>query len=270
MKKDTVCLVTGGFDPIHSGHIEYLKEAKKICDFLIVGINSDEWLLNKKGYSFMPWDERKNIIINLSIVDQVISFDDNDNSASNAISKSLEISQKVIFANGGDRKEGNIPELVAFQNNPNVEFIYGIGGSNKMNSSSDITKNFIKNYEANKKNNSYNNILKIDAPWGSHDTIVDSPEYKLKQLFVNPGAKLSLQYHHHRSEHWVVVEGIATIKKGIESFRLKKNESTFIPINKKHKISNQTTKTLKIVEVQCGSYVGEDDIIRYEDDYGRI
>jgi len=269
MKKDTVCLVTGGFDPIHSGHIEYLKEAKKKMDFLIVGINSDEWLLNKKGYSFMPWDERKNIIINLSIVDQVISFDDNDNSASNAISKSLEISQKVIFANGGDRKEGNIPELVAFQNNPNVEFIYGIGGSNKMNSSSDITKNFIKNYEANKKNNSYNNILKIDAPWGSHDTIVDSPEYKLKQLFVNPGAKLSLQYHHHRSEHWVVASGTASVQLGEKEFDLNEGEYIFIPQTEKHRISNNTQSGLIIIEVQCGKILEESDIVRLEDSFGR-
>jgi mannose-1-phosphate guanylyltransferase/mannose-6-phosphate isomerase len=117
---------------------------------------------------------------------------------------------------------------------------------------------------------SINTSSMINRPWGNFKVLFESVAFKIKLIEILPKQSISLQKHLLRSEHWVVVEGIATIQKGTDIFKLCKNESTYIPIKKKHKISNQTTKTLKIVEVQCGSYVGEDDIIRYEDDYGRI
>ena len=88
---EIIVIVTGGFDPLHSGHIVYFEDAKKLGDKLIVGINSDEWLVNKKGKSFMPLSERSEIIKNLTVVDEIITFDDQDNSASDAIRKVLEI-----------------------------------------------------------------------------------------------------------------------------------------------------------------------------------
>ncbi len=266
MKKEKLCLVTGGFDPIHSGHIEYLKESKKLAEYLVVGLNSHNWLKRKKGYAFMPWDERNEILKNIECVDEVISFNDDDNSASDAISKCLDISDKVIFANGGDRAKENIPELDKFKSNDSVEFIFGVGGKNKKNSSSWIIENFINEY--NNSNNNYD-VLRIEAPWGGHDTIVDHEEYKLKQLFVKPNAKLSLQYHHHRSEHWVVASGTATVQLGEKIFDLDAGEYIHIPLGEKHRISNNTTCDLIIVEVQYGEKLEESDIVRLEDSFGR-
>jgi mannose-1-phosphate guanylyltransferase/mannose-6-phosphate isomerase len=110
----------------------------------------------------------------------------------------------------------------------------------------------------------------INRPWGNFKVLFNTDFFKIKLIEILPRQSISLQKHLFRSEHWVVVEGIASIQKGSDTFELMKNESTYIQIKEKHKISNKTSETLKIVEVQCGSYVGEDDIIRYEDDYGRI
>ena len=141
---DKVALVTGGFDPIHSGHISYLHRAGELADLLIVGVNSDEWLVRKKGLYFLPWSERAQIISNLRMVYDVISYDDKDNSSSKGIEKCLEISEKVIFCNGGDRKKDNILEMEVFKDNPRVEFVFGIGGDDKMNSSSWILEDYFK------------------------------------------------------------------------------------------------------------------------------
>ena len=141
---DKVALVTGGFDPIHSGHISYLDRARELGDQLIVGVNSDEWLVRKKGLYFLPRRERVKIISNLRMVYDVISYDDKDNSSSKGIEKCLEISEKVIFCNGGDRKKDNILEMEVFKDNPRVEFVFGIGGDDKMNSSSWILNDYFK------------------------------------------------------------------------------------------------------------------------------
>ena len=141
---DKIVLVTGGFDPIHSGHISYFNNAKEFSNRLIVGINSDEWLVRKKGQYFLPWKERAKIIGSLRMVDDVISYNDEDNSSSKAIDKCLEISKKVIFCNGGDRKNNNILEMDVFKNNPRVEFKFGVGGDDKKNSSSWILHGYFE------------------------------------------------------------------------------------------------------------------------------
>ena len=137
-------LVTGGFDPIHSGHISYFKRAKDLSNYLVVGLNGDPWLTRKKGQYFQCWTERADIVSNLSMVDAVISWDDSDDSALGAIAKCLEISEKVIFCNGGDRTKTNIPELEGYADDPRVEFKYGIGGEDKMNSSSWILHDYFE------------------------------------------------------------------------------------------------------------------------------
>jgi len=132
----TIVLVTGGFDPIHKGHIAYFNDAKKLGDKLIVGMNSDAWLSRKKGRPFMPIDERITIVQNLKMVDEVILFDDTDGSAIEAIKnvRRLFPTDLIIFANGGDRVEGNTLEL-SFEDK-NLKFVWGVGGTKKMNSSS--------------------------------------------------------------------------------------------------------------------------------------
>ena len=137
-----VSLVTGGFDPIHSGHISYFERAKDLSNYLVVGINTNEWLTRKKGQYFLPWIERAEIIRHLDMVDAVISWDDADDSALGAISKCLEISEKVIFCNGGDRMKSNIPEVLGYSDDPRVEFKFAIGGEDKMNSSSWILNDY--------------------------------------------------------------------------------------------------------------------------------
>ena len=139
-----VSLVTGGFDPIHSGHIAYFERAKDLSDYLVVGINTNEWLTRKKGQYFLPWIERAEIIRHFDMVDAVISWDDEDDSAIGAISKCLEISEKVIFCNGGDRIKSNIPEVIGYGDDPRVEFKFGIGGEDKMNSSSWILHGYFE------------------------------------------------------------------------------------------------------------------------------
>ena len=139
---EKVSLVTGGFDPIHSGHLRYFERAKDFSDYLVVGLNGDPWLKRKKGQYFQCWTERADIIRHLDMVDAVISWDDADNSAIGAISKCLEISDKVIFCNGGDRIKTNIPEILGYGDDPRVEFKFGIGGEDKMNSSSWILHNY--------------------------------------------------------------------------------------------------------------------------------
>jgi mannose-1-phosphate guanylyltransferase len=110
---------------------------------------------------------------------------------------------------------------------------------------------------------------KVFRPWGFYDLIDSGDGYQVKQLQVNPGSKLSLQKHQHRSEHWIVTSGKAKVTCGKNTFELKENESTFIPIGELHRLENQGEKPLEIIEVQTGHYLGEDDIIRLEDDYQR-
>ena len=134
-----IVVVSGGFDPIHSGHIAIFKEARALGDKLVVALNSDQWLINKKGAYFMPFHERKIVLQNLSYVDKVIDFmDDDKGSASNAIIKVQEMfpDDEIVFANGGDRDKTNIPEMTL----KGVDFEFGIGGDYKKNSSSWILK----------------------------------------------------------------------------------------------------------------------------------
>jgi mannose-1-phosphate guanylyltransferase/mannose-6-phosphate isomerase len=109
----------------------------------------------------------------------------------------------------------------------------------------------------------------VFRPWGSYDSIDSGERFQVKRLVVKPGASMSLQLHHHRAEHWIVVSGTARITRGEEIFLLGENESTFIPTGTKHRIENPGKVMLHIIEVQSGSYLGEDDIVRFEDVYGR-
>lgn len=131
-----VVLCTGGFDPLHSGHIEYFKSAKHLGDILVVGVNSDAWLERKKGQAFMPIKDRVAIIESLRMVDHCILFDDSDDSAIEAIRnvKLIYPNSQIIFANGGDRTQDNIPEM----SEPDVEFVFDVGGDFKLNSSSEL------------------------------------------------------------------------------------------------------------------------------------
>jgi mannose-1-phosphate guanylyltransferase/mannose-6-phosphate isomerase len=110
---------------------------------------------------------------------------------------------------------------------------------------------------------------KVARPWGWYDSVDEGEHFKVKRIQVKPGASLSLQMHHHRAEHWIVVKGIAEVTNGDQVIRLQANESTFIPKGEKHRLANPGSEPLEIIEVQSGSYLGEDDIVRFEDIYKR-
>jgi len=110
----------------------------------------------------------------------------------------------------------------------------------------------------------------VERPWGTYTVLLEGPRFKIKRIEVKPGAALSLQMHHRRSEHWIVVEGVAQVTIGDETVTVNRNESRYVPLGAKHRLANTGKETLAIVEVQCGDYLGEDDIVRFEDRYGRL
>ena len=247
-----VVLATGGFDPLHSGHIEYLKSAKVLGDTLVVGINSDDWLIRKKGRTFMPSTARIAIIENLKMVDHCILFDDTDNTAIEAINnvKLMYPNSEIIFANGGDRTQDNIPEMSV----PGVKFIFGVGGENKKNSSSWILEEW--------------KAPKTIRPWGYYRILYDVNGTKVKELTINPRSKLSMQRHFERTEFWHVSEGRCVVatesedntRKGYEELTIHNN--WFIPKETWHRLSNPYEHPCKIVEIQYGKNCSEDDIER--------
>ena len=250
-----IVLVTGGFDPLHSGHIEYFKSAKKLGDLLVVGINSDSWLSRKKGAPFMPEQERNGIVKNLSMVDRTIFFNDRDGSAKEAIRdlRALYPNDQIVFANGGDRTQENIPEMDI--KDDNLVFAFGVGGENKMNSSSWILQEW--------------KTPKTERVWGYYRVLHEqSKDVKVKELTVAPGKCLSMQRHKDRSEHWFVSEGTATVYTLNRSTDVEligtfnKFENLHIGKTEWHQLCNETESPLKIVEIQYGDNCIEDDIER--------
>lgn len=252
---EKIVLVTGGFDPIHSGHINYFKSAKTLGDMLIVGLNSDEWLERKKGRAFMPFNERSEIVQNIVGVDSVIGFNDDDGSAINAIHtvRALYPDSSIIFANGGDRVSANIPEMSYVDDK--LEFAFAVGGANKANSSSWILEEW--------------KAPKTKREWGYYRVLHENnPTVKLKELTVDPGKALSMQRHDKRNEFWFVTEGIATVYTLNVSTDLellgefKKHQHIWIDNRQWHQLRNETQRSLKIIEIQYGENCVEEDIER--------
>jgi len=253
-----IVLVTGGFDPLHSGHIEYFNAAKELGDKLIVGINSDEWLARKKGQPFMPWQERAAIVANLRVIDRVINFDDSDNSAKGAIRKARSIfpNHEIIFANGGDRTKDNIPEMDLLNEYLNLRFVFAVGGENKLNSSSWILREWKQ--------------PKILRQWGYYRILHDVPGTKVKELTVEPGKSLSLQRHKHRAEYWHISEGRCAVEQKmpngyqLPNVELDTLSQIVIPTNDWHRLYNPFDVPCRIIEIQYGTECNEEDIERKE------
>jgi cytidyltransferase-like protein len=251
-----IVIVTGGFDPVHSGHLAYFQAAKKLGDRLVVGLNSDEWLTRKKGRPFMPLSERFALISSLRIVDEVITYNDDDGSSRDAI---IRVRQQypdaeIVFANGGDRTKDNIPEMDLAESK--LSFAFGVGGEDKKNSSSWILEDWKK--------------PKTQRTWGYYRVLHEvGANTKLKELTVAPKTCLSMQRHDQRAEFWFVAEGTATVYTLDQAStdpdikcQLEVHEHTFIECKEWHQLCNETDQPLKLIEIQYGANCVEEDIER--------
>tara|TARA_B100000795_G_scaffold165047_1_gene124158 strand:+ start:21694 stop:22479 length:786 start_codon:yes stop_codon:yes gene_type:complete len=248
-----IVIVSGGFDPLHSGHIAYLRSAKNLGNKLVVALNSDEWLKLKKGKFFLPFKERKIIIENLKMVDEVIGFEDDElGSCINALKKTINTypEDEIIFCNGGDRNQENIPEMSV----EGVKFIFAVGGNDKMNSSSWILREFMND--------------SVERVWGRYYNLFHDKEMKLKELIVDSKQGMSFQRHFYRNEIWFVSSGSCKVNYSIEggdnfkTIELSHHQVFHVPQEMWHQIVNHTDKPCHIIEIQYGSKTHEDDIER--------
>ena len=253
---ETIVLVTGGFDPIHSGHIQYFQAARKLGNRLVVAVNSDTWLARKKGRAFMTWSDRSAVVGALGCVDQVIDFNDDDDSALDAIRIARQCwpQAHIIFANGGDRNINNIPEMSG--DIKDIEFRFGVGGDYKANSSSWILDEW--------------RAPKTPRPWGYYRVLHEhAATVKVKELTVEPGQALSMQRHRDRNEFWFVTQGSATVYSlGADTdFYLlgeyHEHDYVWIDGHQWHQLRNETDQDLRIIEIQFGAQCAEDDIERH-------
>lgn len=248
-----ISVVSGGFDPIHSGHIAYLNAASQLGDILIVCLNSDSWLQLKKGQNFLPFQERKIILENLKMVFKVIGFDDDkEGSAINGLKKiqSIYPNDEIIFCNGGDRKKNNIPEMSL----DNIIFRFSVGGDDKKNSSSWILKKW-----------TYPSSQRI---WGNFFDLFQDDYVKVKELVVNPYHGMSFQRHFYRNEIWLISHGKCEVNYSHDDpdkkqkILLKQGDKLFVPVESWHQITNPFSEECRIIEIQFGQRIGENDIER--------
>ena len=259
VKKDRWVAVSGGFDPIHIGHVRMFEKAKKFGDKLVVIINNDHWLVSKKGYVFMPEKERKEIIASFPAVDKVILTSHKPGDSDRSVCRELAKLKPAIFANGGDRKSTkDIPEVAVCEQH-GIKMVFNVGKGGKVQSSSWLARDASRNF------------ARSVRPWGEFYGWDSGKTWKLKTIYIKAGQRLSLQYHHHRTEHWVLVEGDATAtleKSGgaLQRVPLKKGEVVFVDRKAVHRLESKRGGI--IVEVGLGKF-DEGDIVRLEDDHGR-
>jgi len=221
-------MVSGGFDPIHMGHVNLFRNASKHGK-LIVALNSDDWLIRKKGFCFQSWEERKGIIEALKFVERVVPVDDTDGTVCTA----LRDLKPDFFGNGGDRKSDNTPE-VGLCNELGIGNIWNLGEpSTDLLHSSHILRQ-----------------RRVRRDWGTYEVIASGPWYQVKRLVVDPGGKTSIQYHKLRDEY---IFG--------------DNMKAWIKPNQIHQIANEhPTEPLELIEIQLGD-VREDDIVRLSNEH---
>ena len=249
----SISLVSGGFDPLHSGHVNYIEDALQYGEIVIL-LNSDEWLTQKKGRPFMPWEERARVMGSLKGVTEVIAFNDMKGDATDGIQKAVNKypypEYRVSFLNGGDRTLSSTPEVEWCQA-LSINCIFGVGGD-KTQSSSWILKDW--------------ETQPTKRIWGQWRVLKDyPPHHKVKELLVYPGRQLSYQKHFHRSEYWHVVQGEATLYGDHAPLTFGAGKGHHIAVQEWHQLANLGKEPLKIIELQWGDYCEEDDIERQED-----
>ena len=258
--------VSGGFDPLHIGHVRMFKEARKLGEKLLVILNNDNWLRNKKGFVFMSEKERKELIESFPSVDEVVITDHKEADPDRSVVRALKKLKPAIFANGGDRnpkdaKNKNSPLSAdqEFCKQNGIKIVYSVGKGGKVQSSSWMVRDAVRG------------TARSVRPWGEFYGWDSGKDWYVKTMYVKPGKRLSLQYHNHRSERWVLVEGDATAitvenGKQVET-ELKVGETFLVHKGMHHRIMSKKGGVL--VEVAIGTAFNEDDIVRLEDDFGR-
>ncbi len=252
-----VVAVSGGFDPLHIGHVRLFKAALALGDKLVVIVNNDNWLKDKKGFVFMPERERAELIQAFPFVDAVVLTNHKKHDPDKSVCRTLEKLRPAIFANGGDRFKSNIPE-VALCKKLGIKSVFNVGKGGKVQSSSWMVRDVSRNF------------LRSVRPWGEFFGWDEGKGWKLKTVYVKPKKRLSLQYHNHRAELWTLVAGdaTATIEAGGKQVRipLVKGQIFAVPMRTVHRLESKRGGV--IVEVALGRF-NEDDIVRLKDDYGR-
>ncbi len=252
--------VSGGFDPLHIGHVRMFKKAKALGERLVVIVNNDHWLRKKKGFAFMPQKERVELIRSLPFVDKVILTDHIKGDDDMSVKRTLRKVKPHIFANGGDRKKiSDIPEADTCKQLA-IKMVFNIGEGGKIQSSSWMIQNASRP------------IKRSERPWGEYYGWDQGKGWNLKTIYIKPGKRLSLQYHHHRMECWLLVSGDATAtlhdtEGNIQTLALKKGTTYCVEKKQVHRLESK--KGGIVVEVAYGNF-DENDIVRLEDDHGRL
>lgn len=259
-KKPIWVAVSGGFDPIHIGHVRMFKEAKKHGAKLVVIVNNDNWLRVKKGFSFMPEQERVELIESLPLVDRVVLTDHAQGDTDTSVIRALRAVKPHVFANGGDRKNmSDIPEATVCKE-LGIKMVFNIGKGGKIQSSSWMIQNASRP------------VKRSVRPWGEYYGWDQGEGWNLKTIYIKAGKRLSLQYHHHRTECWLLVDGDATAtvhdaKGKSKKIALKKGVTFNVGKRQVHRLESK--KGGAVVEIAYGKF-SEDDIVRIEDDHGRV
>ena len=248
-----ISVISGGFDPLHSGHLSYIEAAASYGDKLFVCLNSDEWLIQKKGKYFLPFKERQLIVQGLKFVDEVIAFEDDDQGS--CINGLIDIKKQfpnndIVFCNGGDRNKENISELSV----SGIDFKFSVGGDEKMNSSSWILKDW--------------SLKSEKRVWGEYFNLHQDKNVKVKELIVHPKKGMSFQRHFFRNEIWLVSQGSCSVKHSndnpdnFEEITLNKHDYFIINKESWHQIINLNEEPCHIIEIQYGEETEENDIER--------
>ncbi|MDO8522605.1 MAG: adenylyltransferase/cytidyltransferase family protein [bacterium] len=256
-KKTRWVAVSGGFDPIHIGHVRMFEAARKLGDKLVVILNNDNWLQKKKGYVFMRTKERAEILLALPFVDKVYITKHKRQDADMSVCEALTVLHPAIFGNGGDRKgkkdilESEMCEELG------IKMVFNVGGG-KVQSSSWMIRDASRP------------LSRTERPWGEYYGWDRGTGWNLKTVYIKPGKRLSLQYHHHRSELWTLVAGDATAtieKSGVrKKIPLIIGKTFSVPTRAVHRLESKRGGV--VVEVALGDF-DENDIVRIEDDHGR-
>ncbi len=255
--REKVIAVSGGFDPLHVGHLRMFEEAKEYGDKLVVILNNDAWLRAKKGYAFMPEEQRARIIRALKEVDEVVITGHKENDPDRSVCSELAKIRPHVFANGGDRKQENVPEVTACKD-LGIRMLFNIGGE-KVESSSDLVSRALLAM-GNKA------VLTHERPWGSYTLFAEGANYWVKSITLKAGARTSLQRHVDRGELWMCVDGDIHAVLGKRSKDMNLFDAVRFAAGTIHRLSSIHGGT--ILEIGYGK-CDEEDIERIEDDYGR-